>query len=215
MAKITAPFLALGASGTVGKTLTAGRWRGRAYIRQRVVPANPNSTGQQATRNVFTWANSVWKIAPSLVVDVWNLFAKGQALTDRNAFVGSAIANLRGDADLTDFTFSNGAKGGVPPTSVVATPGSTQLSVAFVTPTPPTGWTLTSAIAAAIRDQDPASGTLFAITAGEDAVTKDTVVLTGLTASQLYSVGGWLKWAKPDGSVAYSAALMSTATPTV
>lgn len=212
MAKITAPFLALGASGTIGKTITASRWRGVPYVRQRVVPANPNSAAQQATRNVFSWANSVWKLAPPLIVDPWTLFAQGQPLTNRNGFVGRSVADLRGDVDLADFTFTGGAKGGIPPTTAIATPASQSFVVDFVNPTPPTGWTLVSAIAAAIADQSPATGLLFDITAGEDTPAAAQVTLAGLAGLTLYQVGGWLEWTKADGATAYSAALMAPAT---
>jgi len=214
MAKITAPFLGLGASGTVASTLTASKWRGRPYVRQRVIPSNPQTAEQSKTRNTFAWANQVWIRAGSLVIAPWNRFAEGQALTGRNAWQGQAVKDLRGDADLADFTFSIGAKGGLPPTAIALTPGVGEITVDFTVPIAPTGWTLASAIAAAIRDQDPATGTFYDTTEGEDVSTPYQVVLSGLTGAQLYRVGGWLKWTKPDGSVAYSAAVMDSDTPT-
>lgn len=50
MAKVSAPFLSLDASGTVASTLTASKWKGRNYMRLRIVPANPQSPNQQLTR---------------------------------------------------------------------------------------------------------------------------------------------------------------------
>lgn len=213
MAKITAPFLGLAASGTIGKTLTASKWRGRPYIRTRVVPSNPQTAAQSQTRDVFAWANNVWKRAPTLFVTPWDRFAEGQVLTGRNAMQGNAVRTLRGDADLTDYEWTIGAKGGIPPVSVTATPGGNSATVDFVVPATPTGWTLFSAIAAVIRDQDPATGNLFTMTAGEDLVPGYQVVLAGLTTGVLYSVGGWLRWTKPDGSTAYGAAVTDTVTP--
>lgn len=61
MAKVTAPFLSLGASGTVGKTLTAATWKGVAYMRQRVIPQNPKTTDQMAIRDLVTDASVAWK----------------------------------------------------------------------------------------------------------------------------------------------------------
>ena len=61
MAKVTAPFLSLGASGTVGKTLTAAVWKGVAYMRQRVIPANPKTADQIAIRDLITDASVAWK----------------------------------------------------------------------------------------------------------------------------------------------------------
>lgn len=53
MAKVSAPFLSLDASGTVAGTLTASKWKGRNYMRLRIVPANPQSPDQQVTRGIL------------------------------------------------------------------------------------------------------------------------------------------------------------------
>lgn len=50
MAKVTGPLMSLSASGTVAKTATFSIWKGRAYVRQRVIPHNPQSPDQQLTR---------------------------------------------------------------------------------------------------------------------------------------------------------------------
>jgi len=53
MAKLTGPFMSIDASGTFADTLTASRWKGRSYMRQRVIPSNPNTAGQQAVRSIL------------------------------------------------------------------------------------------------------------------------------------------------------------------
>lgn len=53
MAKTTAPLFSLGASGSVGKTLTFSKWHGRAYVRMLVIPLNPQTTDQVAIRNAI------------------------------------------------------------------------------------------------------------------------------------------------------------------
>lgn len=50
MAKVTGPLMSLDASGTVAKTATFSKWKGRNYVRQRVIPHNPQSPNQQLTR---------------------------------------------------------------------------------------------------------------------------------------------------------------------
>lgn len=52
-AKVTGPFMSLDASGTLANTLTASKWKGRPYMRQRVVPANPETTGQKGVRSIL------------------------------------------------------------------------------------------------------------------------------------------------------------------
>lgn len=214
MAKPVGGLLSFDARGQVAKTIVFSSWRGRGYVRRYVTPANPQTAEQQLTRDTFSWLSQVWKRAPTLFQAPWQAYAQGQPLTDRNAFNKFNVGVLRSKADLVDMVFSPAAKGGLPPVSAVCTPGSTQLSIAVTTPTPPSGWTLAAAVGAAIRDQDPQSGLLYDITAAEDTTSTYAVVLTGLTASVLYQWGVWLRWTKPDGSTAYSIALRGDDTPT-
>jgi hypothetical protein len=50
MAKVTGPLMSLDASGTVGKTAVFSKWKGRNYVRLRVIPMNKQSTDQQDAR---------------------------------------------------------------------------------------------------------------------------------------------------------------------
>lgn len=214
MAKPTAPLLSFGASGTVAKTAVFSKWKGRPYVRQHVIPGNPRSTEQTTTRTTFANAGAIWKASPSLFQAPWDLFAKGQVLTGRNAFMGRFVADLRGLANMDLMPFSPGAKGGLAPLTITLTPGANQIQVQTTNPTAPTGWTLAAMVAACIADDDPETTTLFTMTAGSDAVTFNDVTLTGLTTAQLYVCGAWLQWTKPDGSTAYGASINDTATPT-
>jgi len=214
MAKITGALLSLGGSGTIAKTITFSKWKGRAYARQRVVPANPNSTAQALTRGVFSDASNIWKNAGALLIAPWNSFASGQVLTGRNAFMSSYVAALRAELDRELMIFSPGSKGGVAPVSVAAAAGVTSADVTIVPPTPPTGWTVTSVTAVAIPNVAPDAGTDFATVAGSDLTDPYVVTLSGLTTAQEYVVGGFVVWAKPDGSVAYGPSLNDLVTPT-
>ena len=213
MAKITGPLLSLGASGSLAKTLTYSKWKGRLYARRHVIPANPQTVAQTLTRDIFAAMSSYWKGAGSLNITSFDLAAVGQVKLGRNIMIGQGVSLMRGEVDNDLFPFGPGAKGGLAPLSLVATPGSNQLSIAFTNPSAPTGWALTSAIAAAVLQGTPETPTEFTITEDED-LAGATAVLTGLTASVVYVFGGWLKWAKPDGSVAYGPAVNGTATPT-
>lgn len=214
MAKVTAPLLAFSARGTIGKTATFATWKGRPYGRIWVSPANPQTAAQTQTRSVFGWLQFTWKVAPPDFTAAWTEYAKGKVMTNRNAFASVNVGLLRPAADLADFIFSPGAGGGLSPLSQIVTPGAGSLTIAVTPPAPPSGWTITRVIAAAIADQDPHTGTLYTMTAGEDLTTPYSIVLSGLTAAQLYRVGAWIEWAKPDGSVAYSPSIQSSGTPT-
>ena len=213
MAKITAPFLSFGASGSLAKTLVASKWKGRPYMRQHVIPANPQSIAQTLTRDAFASAAAIWKLMGPLGIAPWDRFAVGQVLTGRNALQGRYVTENRGEVDLQSWNMSPGAKGGTPLVSaVLSSPGVNDILVTTVTPTPPTGWTVRSTVAMAIRDQDPQTGVLFATTEDED-VGGLLPLLPNLTTAVSYIVGAWIDWTKPDGSRAYSVATMGAFTP--
>lgn len=214
MSKTTAPLLSFDARGQLANTLVYSTWRGIPYARRYVIPSNPNTTAQQSTRNTFSWLSSVWRLMPAEVREAWTAFASGQPITDRNAVVKINLPVLRGEADLANLVLSPSAKSGPVAATIGTTPGTEEIVVDLTAPTLPTGWTIVQAVAAAIRDQDPESGTLYLTTAGTDLTDPYQVTLPGLTASQLYRVGGWFKYLKPDGTNAYGPALMTSDTPT-
>ena len=210
MAKVTAPLLSFGASGTIAKVQTYASWRGVPYARKHVIPANPKSTAQTLTRDIFANLNTRWKQGGPLMRAPWDRFAVGQKFVGRNSYMGKNLALTRGEADLDLYLGSPGAKGGLPATSMVLTTvASLGLEAVIVAPTPPTGWTLTSAIITAMVDQTPEATVADIIQEVEDVSAPFSCDLTGLTATT-YQVQGWLKWAKPDSSVAYGASISDT-----
>lgn len=213
MATNTAPLLSFGASGQIAKTQVYSTWRGVPYTRRYTVPANPNTTNQQKTRSVFSYMSNMWKNAPALLQAPWTLFCTGQPFYNRNAFIGKNTKSLRAGTDMTDWIASPGAKGGVSPISITATPSAGALTIAFTNPTPPTGWTIAAAVAAATLNTDPHSTANYEVIAAEDDSTFDSVHLSGLSAAE-YQVAAWLQWLKPDGTTAYSVSINTTATPT-
>lgn len=214
MAKVTAPLLSFGASGTIAKTQVYSTWKGRAYARRHVIPSNPKTAAQQSTRNTFSNGSAVWKIADPLLATPWDRFADGQVLTGRNAFQGSFVKNLRGKTDLVDMIFSPGAKGGFAAVAMVLTPGVDQITVDLTEPTLPAGWIIQAGVASAIFDQNPETMTIFKTTTVEDLATPFSIVLTGLTDVGPHQVGGWFRYTKPDLSTAYGPSLQAQATPT-
>lgn len=213
MTKTTAPLLSFGASGQIAKTQVYSTWKGRSYARRYVIPANPNSVAQQETRNTFAWLNNVWKYMPAAALDAWLAYGNSSRFTDRNGWIKVNLSNLRSESDLANLVMSPAANGGLAAGGISVAPGAAQLAVTLTAPALPTGWTIDSAIAAAIRDQDPQTGVLYTVSAATDASAPYVPTITGLVASQLYQVGGWFVFAKPDGSAAYGQALSSTGTP--
>lgn len=94
MAKLTAPLMSLGATGTIGKSLTFSSWKGINTARQRVSPSNPNTTAQAAQRSLFADAVQFWR---SFLIELqgkegWNRDASnsGKPQSGFNAFCSSA-----------------------------------------------------------------------------------------------------------------------------
>jgi len=211
VAKVTAPLLSFGASGQIAQTQVYSKWKGRPYVRRQVIPSNPQTAEQTLTRNAFTWLQNVYKLAPSLFTDPWEAYAQGKVMTGRNALTKQNLPVLREETDLTNFIGSPGALGGLPPSSIVVTPGNDQLAVAVNAPSSvPAGWTIYSAVVAVILDQDPQTDIDYVVTAGEDLTSAYSVTLTGLASAALYQVRAWLKWTRPDGLFAYSPSINST-----
>lgn len=210
MAKTTAPLLSFDARGQIGGAMVFASWRGVSYVRRLVTPANPKTTGQVLTRNIFSNLEIRWKQGGVLMRAPWDRFAVGQRLVGRNAYLGQNIKATRGEADMAAYIGSPGAKGGLAPTSLVlSTVAAGGIEGVIVAPAPPTGWTLTSAIMTVLKDQTPEAAVADVIQEGEDVAAPFSVDITGLDAV-LYDCQAWLKWAKPDASVAYGASISST-----
>ena len=210
MAKVTAPLLAFGASGTIAKVQTYSRWRGIPYARRHVIPANPKSTAQVLTRDIFANYNTRWKQGGPLMRAPWDRFAVGQPFVGRNSYMGKNLKLTRGEADMDLYIGSPGAKGGLPAASLVlASVASLGIEATITAPVPPTSWTLTSGIATCFIDQTPEAAVADVIQEGEQVAIPGDVVFTGLTATT-YQVQAWLKWSKPDSSIAYGASISAT-----
>lgn len=210
MAKISAPLLSMGATGTIGKSVTFAKWRGVAYARQRVIPSNPQTTAQQANRALFAFLREMWKLGPTEVRAPWDAFAAGQKFTGMNKIVGENVRLIGADTDLLNSQMSPGAKGGLPPAGVVVTQGAATGDV-DVTITPPAqlpvGWTVNSCAAAACIQQDPHGLFSGAFVAASDAVAPYAITLDVGVSNTLSMAWGWVIYNKPDGSLAYSVSI--------
>jgi len=213
MAKTTAPLLSFSASGQIAQTQVYSRWKGRAYVRRYTTPSNPQTSEQSLTRNAFSFLQSVYKFATPDFTAPWEEYAKGLVMTGRNAFTKLNLANLRPETDLLLMLFSPGALGGLPPASITVAGSAGHIAVTATAPASiPTGWSLTSAILGVIAQQDPQSGSEYAVQTFEK--TSSAYTNSFVTAAGEYVGFAWLKWLRPDGRTAYSVSLSDTATAT-
>lgn len=215
MPKLTAPLMSIAASGTLGKAIVFSSWKGIPYARQHAVPKNPKTDAQMTTRGTFQWVHDQFKFLPTEVQEVWTLYAKSAAMTAMNAFMQANIGPLRGKDDIADIVFTKPVRSGAPAVDLTLTPGSGTITLTASAPTLITGWSITHFVGVAMEDEAPDHEHEAIISkAGVETEAPYTVTLTGLKHGQKYQCGGFFKYMRPDGSVAYGAAFTGNTTTT-
>lgn len=87
MVKLTGPLFSMGASGTIGNTITYARKGGTAYARQRVVPFNPRSPGQTGFRAMFKFLSQNWAGLDTPQKNSWQALADSLSGQKFNAYM--------------------------------------------------------------------------------------------------------------------------------
>lgn len=86
MALVTGPFMSLDASGTLAKTLTAAKWKGRNYMRQRVIPNNPKSAAQTGQRAMLAFLGRHWAGLGAGTKDDYDAAAEAKQISAFNEY---------------------------------------------------------------------------------------------------------------------------------
>src|SRR4030065_2053165 len=77
MAKVTGPLMSMSASGSVGKAIVFSICKGAAYVRQWLIPRNPQSAGQGDQRIILGGTGrAVGKVQVDSTIDT-KLIASG------------------------------------------------------------------------------------------------------------------------------------------
>lgn len=97
MAKVTGALFSMDASGAYAGTIVFGKWKGRQYARQLVIPSNPNSAGQEEVRNRLRVTGALQKW-----VNATTLKASGQTLTDKERIVAATPGGFAWNGYLVD-----------------------------------------------------------------------------------------------------------------
>lgn len=220
MAKVRGPLLSISARGGIGKSQVYASWRGVPYARQYVTPSNPRSAAQVTTRGTFESIDAQWKRMFGLSQAPWDAASKGRPFTGRNKLISDNLPVLRGDPDMSDWVASPGNGGGLPPTALVAasTANPGELTVDVSAGQVPLGWTLDAVVGHVFLDRDPATNPTDFVVEQEDAApvpeAANTLLFTGLQSAVQYVAAGWLRWIRPDGTIAYGPSLSTFGTPT-
>ena len=96
MARVSAPLLSLDASGTLAKAITFSKWKGRNYVRTRVVPSNPRSGLQVGMRAGIAGAPDLWNnyLSPAHRA-AWATGVGAEAISGYNLYCRQGQINLR------------------------------------------------------------------------------------------------------------------------
>lgn len=96
MARVTAPLMSLDASGSIAKTLVASKWKGKNYMRIRVIPYNPKSayqTGIRLTQSLGVMYFTKGSYVSASAKTWWNTYAEGMGMSGWNRFLKQFIQN--------------------------------------------------------------------------------------------------------------------------
>jgi len=68
-------------------------WKGRPYIRQRVIPANPQTAAQTAVRESLARVVDLWQSIQIQLKEVWNTYGTGYRMSGFNMFMSQNRAD--------------------------------------------------------------------------------------------------------------------------
>lgn len=87
MVKVNAPMMSLDASGTLGDAITFSKWKGRPYVRERVIPSNPKSGAQVGRRVMFGFLTQEWAAIGAVPKATWDDLADAIVASPFNAYL--------------------------------------------------------------------------------------------------------------------------------
>jgi len=131
MVRVAAPAMSLDASGTLGDAVVFSKWKGRPYVRTRVIPHNPKSGGQTGVRAMFKFLTQQWNGLSAGNKSTWLTPAMADNISPFNKYVSYnqfRWRNFRGPTQAYPAAESSTAPSA--PT-VVATAGVRQISLAI------------------------------------------------------------------------------------
>lgn len=93
MVKVNGPMFSLDASGTLADAITFSRWKGRPYVRERVIPSNPKSGAQTGRRAMFKFLTQAWSSVVGADQDSWQAIADQIVASQFNAYLKDNMEN--------------------------------------------------------------------------------------------------------------------------
>jgi len=100
-------MMSLDASGTLGDAITFSKWKGRNYVRERVIPSNPKSGGQVGRRAMFSFLTQAWAGNSDANKATWDDLADQIVASNFNAFMKDGMEgwhNFLAPGQFTPYT---------------------------------------------------------------------------------------------------------------
>lgn len=92
MAKVTGPLFSMSASGTIGKAVTYGTWKGRPWARVHFIPENPQTAKQVNVRTALDLALKYYQLTVSAPQkEAYEIAAAGQGMSGYNLYMKRAM----------------------------------------------------------------------------------------------------------------------------
>lgn len=129
---VNGPLFSLDASGQLGKALVYSKWKGRSYVREYAIPANPNSLAQRWRRAMFGFLSQAWATLGATEKASWEPEAGSKSISPFNEFVSYNMDSQSvGDAPLDEWLATPVTPTGTL-TSVVGTGGLRKITYTTV-----------------------------------------------------------------------------------
>jgi len=93
MVKVFGPAMSLDASGSLANTITFSKWKGRNYVRERVIPSNPKSGAQTGRRAMFKFLTQNWAALSVSDKATWQTLADELVASPFNAYIKNNMQN--------------------------------------------------------------------------------------------------------------------------
>lgn len=90
MAGVRGPLFGFDASGAIANTLVWSKWKGRPYVRQLVIPSNPDTIFQRGVRAVFGFCARNFAALSDPNKALWQDVADTRQITALNAMISDA-----------------------------------------------------------------------------------------------------------------------------
>lgn len=140
MALVKAPALSLEASGKLGNAIVFSKWKGRAYVRGLVTPANPKSGGQVGMRAMFKFLSQDWTNIGATPQATWETRADQKIISPFNAFMSYNQFRWRDFLAPTDSDPEATADTEPVMGALSATPGVRSVTLSQIITTEEEGW---------------------------------------------------------------------------